>query len=63
MIIIFFYRKKIGLSLGVDILTLPYTSKACAAEVATRTADRDSSRYRYSGNRRTRQLALYSEGN
>ena len=36
---------------------------ACAAGVVTRTADRNSSRYRYSVNRRTRQLALDCEGN
>ena len=36
---------------------------ACAAGVETRTADRNSSRYRYSGTRRTRQLALDCEGN
>ena len=29
----------------------------------TRTADRVSSRYRYGGNRKTRQLALDCEGN
>ena len=46
----------------VDILTHPYTTVACAAGVATGTADRDSSRYRYGGNRRTRQLALDCEG-
>ena len=47
----------------VDILTHPYTTAACAAGVVTRTADRNSSRYRYSGIRRTRQLALGCEGN
>ena len=47
----------------VDIITHPYTTIACAAGVVTRTADRDSSRYRYSGIRKTRQLALGSEGN
>ena len=47
----------------VDIPTHPYTTAACAAGVVTRTADRDSSSYRYSGIRRTRQLALGCEGN
>ena len=47
----------------VGILTHPYTTAACAAGVVTRTADRDSSRYRYSGNRRTRRQALDCEGN
>ena len=42
----------------VDILKHPYTTAVCAAGVVTGTADRDSSRYRYNGNRRTRQLAL-----
>ena len=34
----------------------PYTTAACAVGAVTETAGRDSSRYRYSGNRRTRQL-------
>ena len=40
----------------------PYTSIACAAGVVAGAVDRDSSRYRYRGNRRTRQLALDCEG-
>ena len=47
----------------VDILTHPYTTAACAAGEVTGTARRDSLRYRYSGNRRTRQLARDCEGN
>ena len=47
----------------VDVLTHPKTTVACTAGVVTGTADRDSSRYRFSGNRRTRQLALSYEGN
>ena len=39
----------------VDILTHPHTTIACAAGVVTRTTDRDRSRYRDSGNQRTRQ--------
>ena len=46
----------------VDLFTHPYTAKAYAAGELTRTADRDSSRDRYSGNRRTRQLAVDCEG-
>ena len=42
----------------VDIHTYAYTTAACAAGVVTRTTDRDSSRYPYSGIRRVRQLAL-----
>ena len=40
-----------------------YTSLLCAAGVETGTADRDSSRYRYSENRKTRQLTLDCECN
>ena len=48
----------------VDILTHPYTTIAYAAGVVvTGTAGRDSSRCRYSGIRRTRQLALDCEDN
>ena len=42
----------------VDIITHPYTMAACPAGVVTGTAGWDSSRCRYHGNRRTRQLAL-----
>ena len=42
----------------VDLLTHPHTTVACAARVVTGTAGRDSSRYRYRGNRRTRQLVI-----
>ena len=47
----------------VDIFTHPYTTAARAAGVVTRTAGRDSSRYRFRGNGRTRQLALDCECN
>ena len=50
--------RKVGALFHTQSLTA-----ACAAGVVTRTVDRDSSRYRYSGNRRTRQLALDCEGN
>ena len=46
--------------------SIPYTlqcTAACAAGVVTRTTDRDSSRYHYSGIRRVRQLALGRESN
>ena len=45
----------------VDILTHPYTTIACATGVVTGTAGRDSSRCRYHGNERTRQVALDCE--
>ena len=47
----------------VDVLTYPYTTAACAAGVATGTAGKESSIYRYRGNRRPRQLALDCECN
>ena len=47
----------------VDTQTHPYTTIACAAGVVTGTANRDSSRYRNGGNRRTRQLTLDWECN
>ena len=34
----------------------------CAAGVVTGTADKNSSRYRYSGNRRTRRVRLHVGG-
>ena len=47
----------------VDIHTHPYTTAACVAGVKTKTTDRVSSRYHYSGIRRVRQLALGRESN